>query len=865
MYKYIYESNVNLFLKSIFSFRWLCWILFLSLTIVLLLLSYLYISPLHNKINYNRQQNENLDKTIALFDPHDIQPASSFSSKKNFNHVIYVISLDGKITAIDVRRKGHQVWIADMGSPLVDSTISKIEILRDSKSTRLVPSLVGGLYRLYDDNENMEPLPFDVESLLNTSFQIQDELVMTGGKSVDTIGLDLQTGKTIYSFAKDDGTPTASDSSTCSASMLIIKRIKQTVRARCMRSGNEKWNFSVSNHELIQIYVPSSDKILEQIDNHSEQPIHFEYQLQTGLVLAFDSNNNLLWTSPINKPIAAVWELKNGQLKEKSLLQTKLSHRLAFMGKFNSMPYLIISARTQRQLIHNARKTNDVSSANIKRSVLSFVHKTNIQHRLSIDYELSKANNKHSTNDHNYPLAIRQDQSWDPIGYLALSNPHESTVDVNIKSTGILSTNILIVSSVCLCTLIAMLIWFSKRKQVDIQHQQSVISENKAILFEHELSQPSLTSSFQSRYTLEYEHVRFLGRGGFGVVFESINKLDQRRVAIKRVSLKKSSSKERALKEIRCLAVLNHRNLIQYYYAWHECPPSEWQEEKDSNFMATNNELTKDSLSLFSSSIQLQKRKSPSLSYISPLIDFTFERSLNQSQIRDESNSSLFEHSQDNHDQIVRNRSESSSEQSTSDCPITYFYFVMELCQTESLRNRLMKQTINQSEAWLIFDEIINGIEYIHLQKLIHRDLKPSNILFSMDNIVKIGDFGLVSAFGEEKIDQTENNELGGTILYMSPEQLNRQSYNQKVDIYAVGIILFELLYPFSTQMERIRTLKNIRLQAPVFPNDFKCNQLICRLIRWLLAHSPHERPKACELRQDISYQNILRNENLSC
>ncbi|CAF4773439.1 unnamed protein product, partial [Rotaria socialis] len=147
------------------------------------------------------------------------------------------------------RQKGRQVWIVDTGSPLVDSTISKIEILRDSKSTRLVPSLVGGLYRLYDDNENMEPLPFDAESLLNTSFQIQDELVMT-----------------------DAGTPTTSDSGTCPTSMLIIKRIKQTVRARCMRSGNEKWNFSVSNHELIQIYVPSSDEILEQTDNHSEQP-----------------------------------------------------------------------------------------------------------------------------------------------------------------------------------------------------------------------------------------------------------------------------------------------------------------------------------------------------------------------------------------------------------------------------------------------------------------------------------------------------------------------------------------------------------------------------------------------------------------
>lgn len=154
----------------------------------------------------------------------------------------------------------------------------------------------------------------------------------------------------------------------------------------------------------------------------------------------------------------------------------------------------------------------------------------------------------------------------------------------------------------------------------------------------------------------------------------------------------------------------------------------------------------------------------------------------------------------------------------------------MELCQTESLRHRLMKQMIkSRSEALLIFDQIIHGIEYIHSQKLIHRDLKPSNILFSMGNTVKIGDFGLVSAFGEDKIDHSTNSEPGGTILYMSPEQINRQSYNQKVDIYAIGIILFELLNSFSTQMERIRALEKIRLQTPIFPVDFECNQMMVR------------------------------------
>jgi hypothetical protein len=51
---------------------------------------------------------------------------------------------------------------------------------------------------------------------------------------------------------------------------------------------------------------------------------------------------------------------------------------------------------------------------------------------------------------------------------------------------------------------------------------------------------------------------------------------------------------------------------------------------------------------------------------------------------------------------------------------------------------------------------------------------------------------------------------------------MNREAYNQKVDIYAMGIILFELLYPFSTQMERMQSIANVRLQTPIFPIDFE-------------------------------------------
>ena len=56
------------------------------------------------------------------------------------------------------------------------------------------------------------------------------------------------------------------------------------------------------------------------------------------------------------------------------------------------------------------------------------------------------------------------------------------------------------------------------------------------------------------------------------------------------------------------------------------------------------------------------------------------------------------------------------------DIPTIYFYFVMELCQPESLRDRLMKRTINPHQAWTIFDQIVKGIEYIHSQKLVKID-----------------------------------------------------------------------------------------------------------------------------------------------
>lgn len=109
---------------------------------------------------------------------------------------------------------------------------------------------------------------------------------------------------------------------------------------------------------------------------------------------------------------------------------------------------------------------------------------------------------------------------------------------------------------------------------------------------------------------------------------------------------------------------------------------------------------------------------------------------------------------------------------------------------------------------------------------------QPSNIFFAFDDKIKIGDFGLVTAMtegingvhtpcniNEVNIIKNVHTARVGTHLYMSPEQMNGKNYNYKVDIYSLGIILFELLIPFSTEMERIKALTNLR--KSIFPENF--------------------------------------------
>ncbi|XP_031982209.1 eukaryotic translation initiation factor 2-alpha kinase 1 isoform X2 [Corvus moneduloides] len=163
-----------------------------------------------------------------------------------------------------------------------------------------------------------------------------------------------------------------------------------------------------------------------------------------------------------------------------------------------------------------------------------------------------------------------------------------------------------------------------------------------------------------------------------------------------------------------------------------------------------------------------------------------------------------------------------------------------------------------------IFQEVVEGVCYIHSMGVMHRDIKPRNIfLHGSDHQVKIGDFGLAckdllwddadQRFQTERINGKRINGLThtsgvGTCLYASPEQLQGSHYDFKSDMYSMGVILLELFQPFGTEMERTEVLTHLRTGQ--IPHTFyKKWPTQAKYVKLLTSARATERPTAAQLR----------------
>lgn len=156
-------------------------------------------------------------------------------------------------------------------------------------------------------------------------------------------------------------------------------------------------------------------------------------------------------------------------------------------------------------------------------------------------------------------------------------------------------------------------------------------------------------------------------------------------------------------------------------------------------------------------------------------------------------------------------------------------YIVMELIDGPTVRQLLREQgRLPIGEAIRIGTQVAEALEAAHRAGIVHRDVKPPNVLVPPEGPVKVTDFGIAKASGSD--DLTRTGTVMGTARYLAPEQVNGQPTDARTDVYALGLLLYEMLCgqpPFggdtdvATAMARLTTTApSIRAQRPNVPQS---------------------------------------------
>ncbi len=165
-------------------------------------------------------------------------------------------------------------------------------------------------------------------------------------------------------------------------------------------------------------------------------------------------------------------------------------------------------------------------------------------------------------------------------------------------------------------------------------------------------------------------------------------------------------------------------------------------------------------------------------------------------------------------------------------------WLVLELLRGETLEARLHRGALPGPEALRVATEIARGLAHAHRAGVLHRDLKPSNVFLCDDGAVKILDFGLSRVFG------SGSGPEGGTPAYMAPEQWRRDAEDERTDVFALGVMLHEMLTgsrPFAVESGRSTALDDgpvPELPAGAAPRDLRM------LVRRSMSRSRDDRPR---------------------
>jgi beta-lactam-binding protein with PASTA domain/serine/threonine protein kinase len=173
-------------------------------------------------------------------------------------------------------------------------------------------------------------------------------------------------------------------------------------------------------------------------------------------------------------------------------------------------------------------------------------------------------------------------------------------------------------------------------------------------------------------------------------------------------------------------------------------------------------------------------------------------------------------------------------------------YLTMEYIDGENLRRRLTEEgALSVEESLRILEEVLDALAAAHRSHLVHRDIKPENVLLATDGRVKLADFGLARAVTE--VTSTTTGTVLGTVAYLAPELVAQGISDARTDVYAAGILLFELLtgrQPFTGATPIQVAFQHVNSQVPG-PSSLVAwlPAEIDDLVTALAAREPDDRP----------------------
>jgi hypothetical protein len=133
-------------------------------------------------------------------------------------------------------------------------------------------------------------------------------------------------------------------------------------------------------------------------------------------------------------------------------------------------------------------------------------------------------------------------------------------------------------------------------------------------------------------------------------------------------------------------------------------------------------------------------------------------------------------------------------------------YIVMQLVEGPTLRRMLdQRGPLPSGEAADIAAQVAEALDHAHRHGLVHRDIKPANVLVPPDGQIKVTDFGIAKATGGGDADLTRTGTVVGTARYLAPEQVSGDTVDGRADVYALGLVLYEMLtgdLPFTGDSE---------------------------------------------------------------